>query len=100
MGYEGVGAGFCETFLKAWRTLLPSENISLIKYEEAIEKEKQKYLSLLLKLPQEYQSAIHNGFISDIQKKYPDSYLESILLKSVNQTDNHGNYLFFERKEH
>ncbi len=96
--YKGVGAGFCDTFLRAWRTILPPEDISLMRHQEAIELEWQKYMSLMLKLPQEHQAVIYNGFISEIQKRHPGSYIESILLKRFNRTDKHGHYLFPEKK--
>ena len=53
----------------------------------------------MLKLPQDHQAIIYKGFISEIQKKHPNSYLESTVLKNFNQPNKQNNYLFPERKD-
>jgi hypothetical protein len=95
--YKGVGTGFCDIFFRACRSILSPEEISLINYEKAVEREWQRNISLMLKLPQEYQAAIYKGFMSETQKKHPGFYLKSILLKNLKRQGKHKNYLFSER---
>jgi len=67
--FEGVGAGFAETLCRFCRALMPSEGVLPSVYEQMIDIEWQRCLSLMKKMPPSVYMNIKQGFALAMKRR-------------------------------
>ena len=67
--YSGVGTGFAETLCRFWRRLLPPLSGTSPFYSAGLEREWQRSISLIRKIPAEIQTPVIKGFRNELRRR-------------------------------